>query len=644
VQTVSRRALLIGVGVETIPIHRQRGAEAQTTAATPGPLDDLISRLQSRTMSDELFLAAVEALATVGVATFASPGDADPLRPVQSNPSPLKYLAWQVNAMAVELATRTGKRGRDLNQLMASDQNLTASQTIAGYASGVTTPGGLLVHAMLGKADLKSSDRIRMPALAQAMVAGDLLRQVTGSVTSNPVASAKPLRLLAEPRHPALFQTGTLCAQINTFVVNSLIGVADSLTALSPDTFADSQLAVDLFVGLSAIGAAARGGATRLTATDIQTIQSVATTIAIATHVMALIQPWSISVQPDPTRTRFGIDEETISGTILVEMHVGATAEWPADLVSCAADSGIDLPDLAHIASRSHWEFTESPIPLTHHRSYFGPGGEPAETSDRLCVYDTFQEPASMATHPSVEGTVDITVAIRRYDLDRLRDKLMDALLPDLPDVLARTLVPITSVKIATDLIPAIRSFVVSTGQGRIVVTYHDPDVQPETEDNATCQVGDWSVRSLSEIVQAMFDAAPTSIPVIYSDSGGSSTLHIDTANRFLWTFTQYTITGAATDPDVGTVRVDVVFDGSFEGAVHDDASTIIVESTGHTLTVTASTYLNDAFVAASPIETESWWSPDASITFACGPGEDELTMIPAQVDNPSGIVLSRSE
>jgi len=644
----SRRSFIAATGAALLALpaiaHASPSASDHSEPAHHQDLKPLLKRLRKRTYSDDMVHAVIEALALVGVGTYASPDDDESIVPVTGTPSPLKYLLWHARTMAVELSCRNGLTGAELDSLLNEFQSgIRPSVLVGGYAKAVNSPGADIARGLLGKRDWSHRDEIRLPALVQALVAGELLRDLASGSAQ---AHRQALTFLGSDRVATGVnvrrQTGPLCQQISIFVTTMLAGVARTLE-FGTDPALHSPFFTDLWIGMVSIGEAARTGLTDLTQENIAEIISVVTTVVVATQVLGLVQPWSVHVRPDPTRTRFGVGAELVSGSIFADVISSGQEDWPEDLRACAAEAGIDLPSVEDAGANSHWDVRESPIDLISGLAIFGPGEGDNPTATRIAMYTTNQEPAEVATHQETDGEVDVTVSILRHDLDDLRAKLLDALLPTLPEFITNTLVPVLAVGIATDLIPRLRTAAIATGSASIVVTYHDPesDATPAPESGCVAY-GDWNLDDMVEAIQAMFDSVESAVRVDYDFAGGGSILHIREDDTFRWTFNQYAITGRSDDPNVGTVTVQIVFNGSFEGVIHAQDNQMLIESQNHTLTVSAEAYLNGSFISDMPVESEAWWSPGGALSFKCGPDADTMTLVPKLLDDPQGIVVRR--
>ncbi len=642
----SRRSFIAATGAAllTLPAFAHASPSASVHTDPAHRLEDLkplLKRLRKRTVSDDMVLAVAEALARSGIGTYANPVDAEPMVAIIGTPSPLKYLRWQVTTMANELAARNGSTGADLDSLIDPfESGVSPSAVVAGYAREGTSSGADLVRGLLGKRNWKRRDEIRTPMLVRAIIAGELLAAYGQSQGlgggSLAYRGSGPGSSLATSFD---FQSTSLCQQISLFVTTLLAGVATTLQ-FGSDAALQSDFFHALWAGMISVGVAARTGLTDLTQANIAEMISVATTYVLETQIIGLIHPWTVRVTSDPTRTRFGVGTEEVHGSITVDVTAGADGNWPEDLRACAAEAGIDLPSVDDATAHSRWNIHESPVDLIHGVSVFA-DADAGATATRTCLYVTNQESADVARLQEQEGVVDVTVSIVRDDLEELDRRLTEATFPDLRGFIGDTFAPIlgSGYLDLTDRLIALKT---ATGATSFTVVYHDGAIEAPDSSGSGCEYGDWNLDDMVQAIQAMFDSVESAVRVTYEYAGGGSILHIRADDTFRWNFNQYAITALSDDPNVGTVTVQIVFDGSFEGVIHPQDNQLLIESQHHTLTVSAEAYLNGSFVSDMPVASEAWWSPGGALSFKCGPDADTMTLVPKLLDDPQGIVVRR--
>jgi hypothetical protein len=600
----------------------------------------LLRRLRKRTVSDDMILAVAEALARSGIGTYVSPVDVEPMVAISGTPSPLKYLRWQVTTMANELAARNGSTGAELDALIDPfESGVSPFAIIAGYVHDVKSTGADLVRGLVGKRDWKHRD-FRIPMLVRAIVAGDVLAALAKSPSIGRGSLAyRGTNPFGSEATSVDYQSTTLCQQITLFVTTLLAGVATTLQ-FGSDPALHSDFFTALWAGMISIGAAARTGLTDLTQANIAEMISVATIYILETQIIGLIHPWTVRVTPDPSRTRFGVGTEEVHGSITVDVTAGADGDWPEDLRACAADAGIALPSVDDATAHSRWNIHESPVDLIHGISVFA-DIDAGATATRTCLYVTNQESSDVARLQEQEGVVDVTVSIVRDDLEELDRRLTVATFPDLHGFIGDTFGPIMGAGYA-DLMDRLIALKTATGTTSITVIYHDGAIEVPDDSGTGCEYGDWNLDDLVAAIQAMFDSIESEVQFTYSFAGGGSVLHIRSDDTFRWNFNQYAIDARSDDPDIGTMIVSIVFDGTFEGVLHAQDNQLLIESRNHTLTVSAEAYLNGAFVTDMPVESEAWWSPGGALSFKCGPDADTMTLVPKLLDDPQGIIVRR--
>lgn len=640
----SRRLFIAAAGATLLALptaaHASPSASHHTEPAHHQDLKPLLKRLRKRTVSEDMVLAVAEALARSGIGTYASPADTEPIVAISGTPSPLKYLRWQVTTMANELAARNGSTGAELDSLIDPfESGVSPFVIIAGYVREGKSTGADLVRGLLGKRNWQHRD-FRIPMLVRAIVAGDML---AACAQSHDVGGGA-LAFRGSGQYPGpvtsfAFQSTSLCQQISLFVTTLLAGVATTLQ-FGSDAALHSDFFTALWAGMISVGAAARTGLTDLTQANIAEMISVATIYVLETQIIGLIHPWTVRVTPDPTRTRFGVGTEEVHGSITVDVTAGSDGDWPDDLRACAAEAGIDLPSVEDANAHSHWNIHESPVDLIHGVSVFA-DADAGATATRTCLYVTNQESADAARLQEQEGVVDITVSIVREDLEELDRRLTEATFPDLHGFIGDTFGPILGTGYA-NLMDRLVALKTATGATSITVIYHDGEIEVPDDSGTGCAYGDWNLDDMVAAIQAMFDSIESDVQYTFSFAGGGSILHIRSDDTFRWNFNQYAIDARSDNPDIGTMIVSIVFDGTFEGVLHAQDNQLLIESRNHTLTVSAEAYLNGSFVSDMPVASEAWWSPGGALSFKCGPDADTMTLVPKLLDDPQGIVVRR--
>jgi len=642
----SRRSFIAATGAAILALPAIAHAspsqsDTVTSARLQEDLKPLLKRLRKRTVSEDMVLAVTEALARSGIGTYASPADVEPIVAISGTPSPLKYLRWQVTTMANELAARNGFAGADLDSLIDPfESGISPSAVVAGFAREGTSSGAELVRGLLGKRNWRQRDEIRIPMLVRAIIAGEALAAY-GQAQSlgGGVLAFRSSGLGSSPATSFEFQSTSLCQQISIFVTTLLAGVATTLQ-FGSDSALHSEFFTSLWAGMISVGVAARTGLTDLTQANIAEMISVATTYVLETQIIGLIHPWRVRVTPDPTRTRFGVGTEEVRGSIAVDVTAGSDGDWPDDLRACAADAGIVLPSVEDATAHSHWSIRESPVDLIHGVSVFA-DTDAGATANRTCLYVTNQESADAARLQEQEGVVDVTVSIERDDLEELDRRLTEATFPNLHGFIGDTFAPILGSGYL-DLTDRLFALKTATGATSITVVYHDGAIEVPDSSGTGCAYGDWNLDDMVATIQAMFDSIESEVQFTFSFAGGGSILHVRSDGTFRWNFNQYAIDARSDNPDVGTMVVSIVFDGSFEGVLHAQDNQLLIESQHHTLTVSAEAYLNGSFVSDMPVASEAWWSPGGALSFKCGPDADTMTLVPKLLDDPQGIVVRR--
>jgi hypothetical protein len=138
---LTRRALVRRAGVAGMSVaaagslraKRPGAAGAQGGAARPlaAPLEHLeelqslrttglVKAMRAAPFTARNVEATIVALARAGVGTYEGPGSAEPVLPVDGEPSPVRLLSWQARNLALEVSTQSGQLGADLDALAPS--------------------------------------------------------------------------------------------------------------------------------------------------------------------------------------------------------------------------------------------------------------------------------------------------------------------------------------------------------------------------------------------------------------------------------------------------------------------------------------------------------------------------------------------
>ena len=162
---------------------------------------------------------------------------------------------------------------------------------------------------------------------------------------------------------------------------------------------------------------------------------------------------------------------------------------------------------------------------------------------------------------------VDVTVSIVRRRLEELDRRLTEATFPDLHGFIGDTFAPIlgSGYLDLTDRLIALKTATGATASpSSTTMGRSKRRIAPGAAANmATGTSTTWSRRSRPCSTRSR---APSSCHLRFA--GGGSILHIRADDTFRWNFNQYAITALSNDPNVGTVTVQIVFDGSFEGVI----------------------------------------------------------------------------
>ncbi|WP_154674323.1 hypothetical protein [Nakamurella lactea] len=308
--------------------------------------------------------ADIRVLASWGVGTYLSAGDAEPMVGVTQPASPLRLLHSQVRGLAAGAATGDGLTGAVLDDIVshAAGTEVPFSAMLAGYlgSKGVaaTALRGSLTTVDLAHPKTTVFPLVVLVALVRDLTAGSSppgLHGGRGPVVM-PVAGQRATTAL-DP-----------CALAQDFLSNTLKAVLGALKTSGPDTtgwFSVFKVIVD--GGVAVWNAAIDGvefvivnGAKTLIAPILGVLAQVASVAAVIVSAAQLIRPvttaWTLDRPP-----LYGIDQPGGPFTLTLTASPTGPTDWPVEVRSCAALAGVTLPNLALDTNGVEWQFS-SPV------------------------------------------------------------------------------------------------------------------------------------------------------------------------------------------------------------------------------------------------------------------------------------------
>lgn len=554
------------------------GGDVSAVEVDPDRLDELVHTVRGREFSEAHVDALIELFALAGIPVYGAPSDIIAYLPVEGTRSPLELLRWQVRQMAMELSARTGQLGSDLDGLIEPQEGAPPpSFLLAGYVAAAETTGGEIARRLMGKKNWRKAPEHRYPAAVLALCSSDLAVDSAAAAGISP-ASGHLLASMAAPA--AAIEACSMVAAYTEQVVNALF------TALKVDTPASGVGKVLASIWNFLVDLAQTGVEfvlDVLTDAVLGTIKAIAGMIGVGSLVLSSLKAWSVSLQPDPAETRFGIDAEAVQGEIRALAGNGGLGEWPGELVSCASLGGIDLPDLTPGGAKITWALGESPIDLVQVADQ--PGLLDADARATL-IYLTNNESSEIAQGEPKAGLLKVTATVQRPDLEQLKNAVADITFAAIPGIVAKVLVPILggSVKNLLSGLVALAAIQSST---TVTVIYHEkaPTPTPEPTSEPTpasggsgCPFGDWVVTNFAEYAEGVAKSAGAEVD--YVPAGGSTTMSFSKQDGFTWVFDDYSVVGHMTLEGMGELNVLLTINGAASGTIEIEQNAIHITKT----------------------------------------------------------------
>jgi hypothetical protein len=553
--------------------------------------------------------AAIQALALAGIAVYDDPSSSKPIVPIEGTTSPLRLLRWQVRNMALELSARNGLLGEKIDSIFPEQQGIpTPSLLLGGYVSSAKTAGGELARALIGKRNWKEAQSITFPTMVFMLFASDLALDtgVAGIGQSNQAA------LWAVPA-----AIGDVCASVEDFIAITVAAVIDVLNAAERG---DRSLLVltgvwDFVVALGQD--AFQGVAENLNDSEIATIGTISGALAFGGMTVSLVQSWTVRVDRAPAETRFGIDDEVVTGQMVASVDTGGLDDWPPDIIDCAAVVGIELPTFNATDASLAWDVKETPIDLIREPDM------PAaldENGKAIFAYKTNNESRTISRGTEHRGLLKVEATVERQDFGILQEKIVGELSRLLPDPVKAVVNGLIG-KPIDDLTEGLVAAATGKGLGIVTITYHEHEEEPTPEPPPPCPIGTWSVEDISSFMQKVSGQGSGNASITLEDTTGRMTYLYTEEGSYKLDANQFNVKSGADVEGVGHLTTIIKFEGSISASYTTENGKITYEiSSSDTFSITAEVYLEGNLISSTPIPptllVEDVW------LYSCGDGE----------------------
>ena len=509
---ISRRQFITGVATASVLAgvgSKDSVAMAQDLVnATPAELLDAIVSQPDPNLAIE---ALIHIFARSGIAVFEEQAVA-PIVPPTAPVSPLAFERWQLTPFVNELATGGSRAAAEYDAMFptqtdAGDIVPTVGELLVGYYGGATTPGADFTRAYFDRivsADLNiGAAEVPAPTAIISLLGGEIMGQLQEAVG----AAGSLATILGSG--PALFDRYNVTSSASTSAWSadtstgyppmswrSQAGVCGVAQAFIDDvinritTVLTASEAVESIPLIGEIlGAVVKGvkiginiilkAVNALLAPVLGIVRSIGAALSVASIVVGTLTPWSVSLVMRPTRNRFGIDAEVVTGNIDVAAGGWDQIPFPAALRECAAFAGIELPKPTSEDAPVHLSVSQS-LPLL---SIDNPELRLDISGQAIASYVTSNETSEQAKGDEVTSIAWITSVVEREDLKKLRDDLFAVFFSQLPDLISQVVRPLIG-PIANDLTNKLIALTKVSAQQPLFVTYHSPKDDPDETDH----------------------------------------------------------------------------------------------------------------------------------------------------------------
>ncbi|MGK2851533.1 MAG: VWD domain-containing protein [Candidatus Limnocylindrales bacterium] len=286
--------------------------------------------------------AAVQTLASAGVAVRVRPADAPLLTP--TGQSRVALLRFQVRNLALD-ARGGGLRGSELDEVAVANGGLPASYLIAAWAEGAGTLAAAAGSKLLGEMTSTDPPAMRFPGLAVALFLADTLPD--------------PATATGTPKLAAVGQVAAapigFCDEVGAYLSGVLEGMLDPTQALAP---AWLEGAIDRYALLES---------------DPVKLRNAVAATAMLVYATSISRPWVVEMVTSPGAVHYLVgDEGQLTGVPPNSVRIGVDAgdgTFADEVNGCAelasaqlAETDVDGSPVTWIMPRLEGHAEEIPI------------------------------------------------------------------------------------------------------------------------------------------------------------------------------------------------------------------------------------------------------------------------------------------
>ncbi|MFI0352560.1 hypothetical protein [Actinomadura sp. 9N407] len=435
---------------------------------------ELVRRLRSGTFGTE------QVNVVIGVLRRAGAGVYDDFGPTGG--PPIRLTRWQVRNLAAEAAAGGGRTGADLNAEFPTPAGMPPiGFVVNAWLITHRSEAARFARALLGERDWRHPETIAYPRLVvtlflaqatkgaaqpaatapeqpppangptQPMPSPSATLPVPGTPTPRPVPPTNPVVSptpplpgeTAEPTQPPAAarirlddrkvrtvawrrERANLCTGLANFVSGGLDSLAKFMKVDASGSGGFVRFLASIWNAVVDLAAAAVKALIRtVIAPVVNAIGGVLTAIGFAYQLSTLVKEWNVRIEPVPSRNAFGIGAPSTGRFKLTVSN--DRFEMPADLESCAQSAGLDLVGAGAPGSKVTWTTANGGRPDLATKTQ----ADETISKDRTAYlsYNTGTETAADAKGTEQSGLLEVRAMIRREQVERFRQFIVDKLL-----------------------------------------------------------------------------------------------------------------------------------------------------------------------------------------------------------------------
>lgn len=385
--------------------------------------------------------------------------------------APVRVTRWQVENMAAELANGGGTTGRALDSLTPVPRGAPPLPfLVAAWMLEQGTPGAQFALSLYDGQDLGNAFDVRFPDGVLALFLADATTgaAATGSPGASPAGAPGRQSLHVEAVRARADIIDAPCSTVSNFVQNAIAAVADALTIKTKSGGFFAFVAGIWNTAVKLASSFVSGLIKTLTKPLLAQLIAVFNAVAAVQQVSSVLIAWRAPLTPAPEVNRFGVEPEEVTGTVVAQLqpHV---LPVPAAVRDCASSVGVDI---TATAAGSAVAWTTTPTPRADLAATTSADKALDATEAATLRYLTGQEPPDAQDDPEQRGSFAVSAAIRRNDIERLRQFISQLLLAAVPESL-QSLVESLAGPILKAATGKLAELVEVHSQTRIPITFH---------------------------------------------------------------------------------------------------------------------------------------------------------------------------